>query len=491
MAFSVSSSYERLRTVLDATPGDALPSPAALTAAADSLPASLPYNGLGEEATTTHLLQDVAPGFNGPKTSANYYGFVTGGVLPIAEVADNIVTAFDQNVQVHLPDQSVSTVVEDRALTMLIELLSIGSPDQWLGRTFTTGATGANILGLACGREAIITKRLERVGEHQGVGELGLLRACAKAGITEIQVLTSIGHSSLYKAASIVGLGRASVKTIPGANPWEIDLQALEQKLKLAESGCVSIVAISAGEVNTGKFATDGLKTMQEIRKLCDEYGAWLHVDGAFGLFARTLPDTPEFSALRTAASGLELADSITGDGHKMLNVPYDCGFFLTRLGGILPQTFQNPNAAYLSAGPSSIPSPLNIGLENSRRFRALPIYAVLVSYGLVGLQEMFVRQVRLARSIASFLYGHGAYEVLATDGKDFEDTHIVVLFRAKDQTTNAELVKRINGTRKIYVSGTAWDGKPAVRFAVSTWKVDVERDLELVKKVLEDVVRC
>jgi glutamate/tyrosine decarboxylase-like PLP-dependent enzyme len=280
MAFSVIASYTKLRSIVESSSNDALPAPSSILKAESTLPTSLPSTGLGEEATEEHLLSDVTLGFNGPKTSAHYYGFVTGGVFPIAEVADNIVTAFDQNVQVHLPDQSISTVVEDRALNMLVELLNLG--DGWEGRTFTTGATGANILGLACGREALLQARLKDVEGSIGVGEMGLLAACMKAGIKEIQILTTMGHSSLYKAASVVGLGRASVKDIPFSRkePWRMDIGVLERELQRSKGGIVSIVAVSAGEVNTGKFATDGLYKMKRIRYLCDKYGAWLHIDG-------------------------------------------------------------------------------------------------------------------------------------------------------------------------------------------------------------------
>lgn len=271
------SSYTKIKSALDATPNDALPSLEALERAASAL-ASLSQAGLGEAATEAHLLADVVPGFNGPKTSANYYGFVTGGVFPIAEFADHLVTAFDQNVQVHLPDQSISTVVEDRALSNLVELLNLGPA--WAGRTFTTGATGANIVGLACGREAVIQGRL--ASAEPGVGELGLLAACARAGIREVQVLTAMGHSSLYKAASVVGLGRASVKDIGSEKPWKIDIDLLQQELQ--REGVASIVVLSAGEVNTGRFATSGPSEMRQIRELCDKYGAWLHVDG--GMFS-------------------------------------------------------------------------------------------------------------------------------------------------------------------------------------------------------------
>ena len=272
----MASAYARIQALVDNAPNDALPSRAALDTAAGSLQDSLALTGLGEEAVEKHLLTDLVPAFNGPKTSANYYGFVTGGVLPIAEFADHLVTAFDQNVQVHLPDQSISTVVEDRALRALVDLLDLG--EEWQGRTFTTGATGANILGLACGRETVIQKRLA-AGEP-GVGELGLLAACMRAGIREIQVLTAMGHSSLYKAASVVGLGRVAVKDIGSGpeQPWKIDIDQLQRELQ--RDGVASIVTLSAGEVNTGRFTTNGSSEMQQIRELCDKYKAWLHVDG-------------------------------------------------------------------------------------------------------------------------------------------------------------------------------------------------------------------
>lgn len=290
MAFSISSSYTKLRSIIDSRPNDALPSLDSLKKAEESLPASLPAAGLGEAATQAHLFSDLTPAFSGSKTSSNYYGFVTGGVSPIAEVADNIVTAFDQSPWVHLPDQSISTTVEHKALNMLVELLNLG--DGWNGTTFTTGATGANVLGLACGRETVVNARLKAAGETGGVGELGLLAACLKAGVKEIQVLTTMGHSSLYKAASIVGLGRASVKDIAvhKDQPWRMDVDALEQELKASKEGVVSIVALSMGEVNTGMFATDGLATMKKIRKICDDYGAWLHVDGGMSPDSLSLP---------------------------------------------------------------------------------------------------------------------------------------------------------------------------------------------------------
>jgi len=137
----------------------------------------------------------------------------------------------------------------------------------------------------------------------------------------------------------------------------------------------------------------------------------------------------------------------------------------------------------------------LNIGLENSRRFRALPVYAVLLAYGREGLAEIFARQVRLARLVSGFLDSHQGYELLAQSQEPnnegpFSDTHIIVLFRAKDDIINRNLVKNINSTRKMFVSGTTWNGSPACRIAVSTWEVDVEGDLGFICRLLEEALK-
>ncbi|KXH62476.1 pyridoxal-dependent decarboxylase, partial [Colletotrichum salicis] len=443
----------RLRAALpDGPDAPPLPSPASLAAASASLPrrpshaAAAAAEGeesatnadylapLGIEATLTHILTDIVPALNGQARSGRYYGFVTGGSLPVAEAADAVVSALDQNVQVHLPGQTVATEVESVTLGMLADVLGLedggredggredgGREDVWKGRTFTTGATASNVLGLACGREHVVAKRGGNVGEE------GLLGACVSAGVRGVQVLTSMGHSSLSKAASVVGIGRASVKELPlsADEPWRLDLEAVERALEKGErDGAVSIIAVSAGEVNT-----------------------------AFGIFARALKAKPEFAKIREMASGLELADSITVDGHKLLNVPYDCGMFFCRSLPTQTAVFTNPNAAYLSSGASTIPSPLNIGLENSRRFRALPAYAVLRSEGRSGLAAILGRMVILARKLAVWIRASEAYELLPeVEGEwDVEETHMVVLFRARDEGLNEELVGRINGTREVY----------------------------------------
>ncbi|EGR47710.1 glutamate decarboxylase [Trichoderma reesei QM6a] len=462
-----------------------LPPLALIHAASAALPKSSDPGFLsGQPAADVarHITEHIVPALCGQSQSSRYFGFVTGGVLPLAEWADNVVSRMDQNVQVHLPEQSVSTIVENSALEMLIGLLRLES-SQWQGRTFTTGATASNVLGLACGREAVLAKR------GASAGEQGLLGACVKAGVSEIQVLTSGGHSSLSKAASVVGLGRASVKELPrsAAQPWKLDLDAVEKEL--SRPGTASIIAVSMGEVNTGGYALDDVDEWKRLRELADRHGAWIHADGAFGIFCAALDDRDEHRLLHRRVKGIDLADSITIDGHKMLNVPYDCGMFFTRTSSILESVFVNPNAAYLSAGPNAgIPSPLNVGLENSRRFRALPAYAVLLSEGRPGFARLFHNMTQLSRKLAVFLRESPYYDLLPDESSDIEDIFIIVLFRAKDKKLNDGLVAKINATRQLYVSGTSWKGEKAVRVAVSNWKVDVERDFKVVTTILNDV---
>jgi glutamate/tyrosine decarboxylase-like PLP-dependent enzyme len=197
----------------------AIPSPEALAKARNSLPEpgkATYMQELGYQDTLEHLLNDITPSLNGGNRSSKYWSHGTGSTLPIAEMADNLVSPFDKDVSLHLPEVSIATEVEDRTLNMLLDLFELGggSSSVWQGRTLTTGSAPGNILRLACGREAVIRKKLGDQGVAS-VGDLGLLAACAKAGIRDFQILVNSGHSSLLKAASVVGLGKSSVKVFP------------------------------------------------------------------------------------------------------------------------------------------------------------------------------------------------------------------------------------------------------------------------------------
>ena len=484
---------------------------------------------------------------NKASLSSRYFGFVTGGVTPAALLADLHVSTMDQNVAVHLPKETIATEVEVRALNMLLDLFAlprsdwgVGSPYPGYG-AFTTGATSSNVIGLALGREHVLSRWSQQYSEQSvSVGESGIAAAMAAARIHKLKILSTLPHSSIGKAASIVGLGRACVVDIrTQSNPLDIDMRKLEHEL--SRPGEASIVCISTGEVNTGRFSTRSVTQLSQIRTLCDRYNTWIHVDGAFGLFARLLlhvpADVETYPELVAGAQGVELADSITGDAHKLLNVPYDCGFYFTRHKALAVEVFQNAGAAYLSTGvgdDDGILSPLNVGIENSRRFRALPVYATLYAYGRSGYVEMLKRQIELARRVAGWVWDHPEWYTLlpldeggmgsrngtgvkeevdvSTNGNGsasngiaksrngtsrqamLDNTFMIVLFRATDTFVNCHgdrLVARINKTGKMYVSGTAWDGMKAARIAVSNWQSSVERDWEVVRSVLESVGGC
>jgi glutamate/tyrosine decarboxylase-like PLP-dependent enzyme len=489
----------------------------------------------------SHLTTTVLPHLNLASLSPNYYGFVIGGATPAALLGDFLASIYDQNVHVHLPKETLATALEVVTLNMLVQLFrlpeakwAIGKPDTFGGGTFTTGATASNVLGLALGREFVLRHKLRSglVGPDAQVpnsdtstGEQGLFDLMQKAGVRKIQVLSTLPHSSIAKAASIVGIGRRNVISISAKNdPLQIDVEKLEQEV--AKPDVLNILAVSAGEVNTGRFATNSASQWTQIRRICDTHGVWIHVDGAFGLFGRLIPEAEaeagaEYTRIIHGVQGIELADSITGDCHKLLNVPYDCGVFFTRHKALMEDVFQNGNAAYLTSGGagsgshdddddsylSAVQTPLNIGIENSRRFRALPVYATLTAYGHPGYLAMLKRQIGLARRVTRWLIRDGMFEVLPGErAGESEDetvarTFMVVLFRVRDrgegqgQDSDPDhdatrlLVKRVNLTGKMYITGTVWEGRSAARIAVSNWQVNVERDGALIEEVLNEVV--
>ncbi|KAF8218293.1 pyridoxal phosphate-dependent transferase [Mycena galopus ATCC 62051] len=461
----------------------AVPTQACLDHAAESLITSLPEDGLGFEHVKKHILTDVAPGFTGSSRCPNYYAYTTGGVTDAALFADWVASTYDQNVQVHLPQDTVTTSLESTTLRLLQQLLTLNE-DEFQGRIFTTGATASNVLGMALGREFVVAEagRRKSPSARTSVAELGVLEACFEAGVTNIQVLATLPHSSLYKAASAVGIGRDSVIQIPLSDdePWRFDMGALAKHLA---GGAASIISISAGEVSCGRFATNG-EEMTRIRELADQYGAWVHIDGAFGLQARILPHTDGYKALNDGVSAFHLANSIAGDAHKLLNVPYDCGFFFTQALDLQQTVFRNPASAYLSTTTLSIPSPLNLGLENSRRFRALSVYASLVAYGRIWHCDLLERQITLARRVGSYIVNSPVYELLPNN--DVDRIYMVILFRARPESLNAQLVSLLNASREIAVSGLPWKGHAAARIAVGNWRVEVDRDFGVIVKALE-----
>ena len=309
---------QRLLSTLEANPYQPLCHEKCVSQAAESLVSHLPQDGYGLTRTHDHLVKDVIQGLNGSSLASSYYGFVTGGVTSAARIADVWASVYDQNVAVHLPKETIATNVEDRALCLLLELLEY-EPSQWPVRVLTTGATASNILGLACGRQYVIKERLKKLGKSVVDGE-SLLSACRRAQVSDFSVLTNLPHSSVSKAANVVGVGSSCIVNVARDDDvTRLDVDKVRQSLLISsQSGVAAIVAISCGEVNTGAFATRSLAEVQELRDLCDEHGAWLHVDG--GKFLLRLQYIESYSSRTLQATHTSISISYLVD---LTDLPY------------------------------------------------------------------------------------------------------------------------------------------------------------------------
>ncbi|KAF3146389.1 hypothetical protein TWF569_006398 [Orbilia oligospora] len=455
-------------------------------------PTALQKEPLGTYVTIQNLLNDLLPGIF-VQSSPHFYGFVTGGALPPALLADFLVTMLDLDVMVHLPKDSIHTTIERHTIYLLCDLFQL--PRSFApGSTITTGATGSNIVGLACGREWLFS----RDDPSCSIAKIGYLQAAIKSGVHNgIKIVVSKPHSSIAKAASILGLGSENLINLPAseAEPWNMDFERLESLLaKQQEDKVRYIVVGQLGEVNTGRF----MNNVPRLRELCTKYGAWLHVDAAFGLPVRCVnvydeetEGLADWNRIYNWCSGVELADSITSDGHKLVNVPYDAGLFFSRHPDVLQRVFENPGAAYLATSGVDIVAPCNVNIENSRRFRALPIYAALKALGKSGYSALIRRLIVHARMIARIIKDE-LYQYYELIFPNIDDLFMVVLFRAKDDTLNEVLAEQINSTRKIWVSGTSWGGSKAVRIAAANWRVNLEEEgfggVAIVRDVLKEV---
>ena len=404
----------------------------------------LPEVGEGAMAALTELVaaRDVATRSSGPR----FFHFVTGGTTPAALGADWLTSLLDQNAFT-AASSPLGVELEDVAVRWLLDLFEL--PAQW-GGVLTTGATMANFVGLACGR------RWWALEHGVDVDERGF------AGLPAVPVFsTPYLHASARKALGMLGLGRESAQLVDG--------DGLERAL--AElNGAPAIVIANAGDVNTGDF--DPIARMADI---AEKHRAWLHVDGAFGLFARLAPGV---SAL---ADGVERADSVIADGHKWLNVPYDCGFAFVRDAGLLKEPFRM-TAAYLPSDET--PSP-----EASRRARSLSVWATLRAYGRAGHRRMVERHLALAQRLGARVENDPELELLAPVKLN------IVCFRHRPASMTAEeldahnlaLGEDVLADGRVFFGTTRYDGKVAFRPAIVNWRT-TERDVDLVADVVLDL---
>jgi glutamate/tyrosine decarboxylase-like PLP-dependent enzyme len=427
----------------------------------------LPDTGCAPEEAVGDWLRRAAPGIvrsSGPR----YFGFVTGGATPAALAGDWLASALDQNAGTWLMSPAAAQT-ELTVVRWLLDLFSL--PASWSG-ALTTGATAANLCGLAAGRQWV-SHRLGFDAARDGLG-----------GKPPIPVISSQEiHQSALKALSILGLGRDALRVVP-AGAGVIDLAAFSRTLEECE-GPVIVVA-NAGEVNTGAF--DPIRAMAE-RCAAHAPGVWLHVDAAFGLYAAL---SPRHAGL---LDGIALADSVASDAHKWLNVPYDCGIAFVRNRPPLRETFGGA-AAYLntSAAPGAEEwNALEHVPEMSRRFRALAAWCSLRAMGRQGYEALVTRSIANAESFAAWVATHPNLELLAP-------AHLnIVCFRARnaarddptnDALTNA-VIEAIQRGGAAYVTGTRWDGHVAIRAAFDNWSTTTDDVVALQQAVADAVASC
>lgn len=412
----------------------------------------LPEEGLGAMQALATFRAKYEAGLcasAGPR----YLGFVTGGTTPAALAGDWLVSTYDQNA-ISGNDSTVPEI-ERETVALLRELFNL--PDAYDG-VFVSGATMANFVALATARQWAA----ERGGYD--VSEQGLWK------VPPIPVLGGSPHVSVLKALSMLGMGRQCMEVLahlPGS--IAVDPLAVEERLA-ALHGTPAIVVASAGEVNTGAF--DDLIALAD---LCRRYGAWLHVDGAFGLFAAC--DPAQAYLLR----GLDAADSIIADGHKWLNVPYDSAFVLTRHLALQHQVFK-ATAAYLGEGSNHLH---DLTPEDSRRFRALPAWMTLMAYGRSGYRELVARCCSLAQHLGQRIERSSPFELLSQVSLNI----VCFSLRGADTACRDRFVEALRADGTTVLTPTHFAGQPAVRAAFVNWSTSLE-DVEMIFEALERCAR-
>lgn len=415
---------------------------------------SLPVHGVGIDAAIEQFSTSVLP-YLVHTTGPRFFGFVTGGITPASLAGDWLASAIDQLPNPY--DQSISTQLTDQTIKFLLDLFAL--PRGRFDGTFTSGTSVANLIALTTARQFCG----ERVGVD--VTDDGARR------MPEIAVYAVAPHISIIKALGIIGLGRHSLRlvdSLPGRE--SMDPSALERMCQSAPE-VQKIVVASAGTVSTGDF--DDLRSLREI---CNRHGAWLHVDGAFGLFARCSAPRRHF------LDGLEDADSIAVDMHKWLNVPYDCGLLLTQHVKLLEKTHRT-SASYFFENAGDIPDYSDRGLQLSMRFRALPTWMTLRAYGRAGVESMIDKNCSFAERLGTWMQESGRYELLAPVRLN------IVLFRGRspsagDDGFQSKLIDAINQTGRMYCSPGRFQDARGIRIAVCNWRTG-ESDLDVVKEVL------
>lgn len=383
------------------------------------------------------LLSEVGSHATVAQTGGRYFGFVNGGILPSAICTKRLVDAWDQNAALYVLSP-VASKVEEVCEKWLRELLHF--PSETVAG-FVSGSSTASICGLLAGRNRLLANLGHNVTKH------GLF------GAPEIQVILGEGaHSTIYKALSILGLGNERLKQIPADEEGRIRADLIP------ELNNRTLLILQAGNVNSGAF-----DNFAEICPKANKAGAWVHVDGAFGLWAAACPSWGYLT------KGVELADSWSLDAHKTLNAPYDNGIVLCRHRETLV------NAMHMT-GSYIIYNENRDGMlytpEMSRRARAIELWATLKGLGSSGVAELVQELHEKASYFANCLRGAGL-EIL----NDVVFNQVLVRFENDEKTE--ELIRRVQNSRVCWVGGAKWGGKSVMRISVCSYKTTY-RDVAL-----------
>ena len=386
-----------------------------------------------------------------------YFGFVVGGSLPVATGADWLVSAWDQNSGLYALSPLIS-VVEDITAGWLRDLFRLPAQTS-VG--FVTGCQMASFTALAAARHHVL--------RHAGWD----VEANGLTGAPPIDVIISDeAHYTIFMALRLLGLGAGRARRVPTDEQGRI--RAPELQRMLAESTGPCIVCAQAGNVNTGAF-----DPLEEIVAATRSRDAWLHVDGAFGLWARTSP------TLTGPAAGIEAADSIAADAHKWLNVPYDSGLVFCAHPAA-HRAAMSIAAAYIVSDAVER-DPHEFVPEESRRARGVPVYAAVRTLGRDGVRDMVERCCDMAWRMATRLSAHPSVRIL----NDVVLNQVLVRFERDD--TDADVLTKavIAGVQRdgtCWLGGTTWHGMVAMRIAVSNWsttQADADRSVDAILKVL------
>ena len=465
----MSASEERYRDALDAAAGHARrwlesqetrrigPKATAAELAAD-FGGPLPPHGMPAADVVDYLAAKAEPGLMA-MPSGRFFGWVIGGTLPAALAADWLLSAWDQNTGLRFATPATAAI-EEAAGKWILELL--GLPEE-SDVGFATGATMANFTGLAAARWRLMA---DAGWDLDGDGLAGAPRIRCFAGQER--------HETIDLGLRYLGLGHPTV--VPSDHqgriiPAELDC-ALDLALSAGEGArpAPALVCLQAGNLHSGAF-----DPFAEAIAVAKAHGAWVHVDGAFGLWAAAVP---ELSAL---TAGLGLADSWGTDAHKTLNVPYDCGIVIVRDAQAL-RSAMGLHASYLIQAADGAGDPSQRVPELSRRARGVPVWAALKSLGRDGVASQVRTLVHRAAQLAEQLGALDGVEVL----NDVDYTQVSLAF-GDDAVTRA-VTERVMADGRVWMSGSRWQDRDILRISVSNWSTD-DADVRVAVDAVRDAL--